>query len=789
MDREQLQRRLMVTYLEEVDEYIRALDRDVVALEAAPPGPAQHALVNVVFRAMHSLKGASRAVSVETVERACHALEHRLAPVREDGEPLTPELVELLFAAVDALRDAASRLRHGGGLAGSAVEQLVARLASADPPIASPSGDAASARPEVLGHGATAHADATPGNGASASRPDAAGSPPEARDEIATAGIAVRDAEATVRVRADKLDVVLARSAELLVARGRLEARERTLAGTAELIDRLDTDIRAVQKPLRRLLRSASRSGDAGHAPVLAGIGVGRAYSTPVRLESALSRIEDTVRTLKTQLERAAASEVQDVRVLRQAAVPLDEAVHRLRMFPFGDACEGLQRATRDVAKASDKHVELVIEGRDVELDRAILDGLRAPLLHLVRNAVHHGIEQPDERVRAGKPALARITVAAHLRNSQVDITIDDDGRGLDLDAIRDELRRRRMPEPADPQDLARTIFKPRFSTATQVTPISGRGVGLDVVASSVGALHGTVDVIWQPGRGTRMTLAVPLTLTTIRALAVIASGQTFAFPGTNVHKVLQLRRSDLLSIEGMPAMVVAGRPIAVWPLADVLGMPRATDHGARSHTPAVVVASGEKRVAFLVDELLAEQEMVVKSLGKRLAGIELVAGASILPSGKLGLILNAAAVIQRAHAPGRDRGVAPRLAEPADARRQRLLVVDDVVTTRSLIKSLLEAAGYDVNIAADGADAWRVLNERGADVVVTDIEMPRMDGFELTRQIRGSDRFRDLPVVLITGLDSQRDKERGVAAGANAYLVKSDFDQRNLIDAIGRLV
>jgi two-component system chemotaxis sensor kinase CheA len=180
---------------------------------------------------------------------------------------------------------------------------------------------------------------------------------------------------------------------------------------------------------------------------------------------------------------------------------------------------------------------------------------------------------------------------------------------------------------------------------------------------------------------------------------------------------------------------------------------------------------------------------MVVKSLGKRLAGIELVAGASILPSGKLGLILNAAAVIQRAHAPGRDRSVAPRPAEPVDARRKRLLVVDDVVTTRSLIKSLLEAAGYDVNIAADGADAWRVLHEQGADVVVTDIEMPRMDGFELTRQIRGSDRFRDLPVVLITGLDSQRDKERGVAAGANAYLVKSDFDQRNLIDAIGRLV
>ena len=758
MDRELLQRRLMVTFLEEVDELIRALDRDVLALETAPAGEPRQALINVVFRAMHSMKGAARAVGVATVEQTCHALEHQLSPVRDGAQPMSPELVELLLAAVDALRDAAARLRDGSGLAGSPIDQLAARLAG--------------------GNGAPATAAAAPS--------PASSDPPS--EPLATA--AGRDAETMVRVSADKLDIVLARSAELLVARGRIEARERELASTAELVDRLAADVRAVQKPLRRLLRSAGRGAGADNAHALPGAGVGRAYSMPVRIESALFRIQGTVRTLKTQLERATASEIQDVRVLRQAAAPLDEALHRLRMFAFGQACEGLQRATRDLAKASDKQIELVIEGGDVELDRAILDGLRAPLLHLVRNAVHHGIESRDERLRAGKPALARITVAAHLRNSQVDVTVDDDGRGLDLDAIRDELRRRRMPEPADPQDLARTIFQPGFSTASQVTSISGRGVGLDVVASSVGELHGTVDVGWQPGRGTRLTLAVPLTLTRIRALAVVAGGQTFAFPGTNVHKVLQLRRSDLLSIEGMPAMVVAGRPIAVWSLAEVLGVPHAAELASgRGHTPAVVVASGEKRAAFLVDQLLAEQEMVIKPLGRRLAGIELVAGATILPSGKLGLILNAAAVIQRAHAPDRDRSAARPDAEAADARRKRLLVVDDVVTTRSLIKSLLEAAGYDVNIAADGADAWRVLQEHGADVVVTDIEMPRMDGFELTRQIRDSERFHDLPVVLITGLDSQRDKERGVAAGANAYLVKSDFDQRNLIDAIGRLV
>jgi two-component system chemotaxis sensor kinase CheA len=774
MDREQLQRRLMATFLDEVDEQVRALDRDLLAVESAPDAAARQGLINLVFRAVHSLKGAARAVSVDPIERVCHALEHRLSAVREAAAPLTPELVEQLFAAVDALRDAAGRLRDGASLAGSPIEALQQRL---DEPSAT-AAPAEAAPPAAADHRAA-------GNGRAPHAADPPPAPPPPDEPAPPSALA---ADATVRVRADKLDVVLARSAELLVARSRLEARERELASTAELIDRLDADVRAVSKPLRRLLRSASASAALGQAPVLAGAGVGRAYSTPLRLDSALTRIQGAVRTLRGQLDRAASAEVQDARLLRQAAVPLDEAVHRLRMFPFGEACEGLRRAARDVARATGVSVELVIEGGDVELDRTILEGLRAPLLHLVRNAVHHGAEPPDERVRAGKPPQARIAIAAHLRSSQVDITVDDDGRGLDLDAIRGALRRRGLPEPSDPQDVARAIFQAGVSTAPQVTDISGRGVGLDVVAASVGALHGTVDVSWLPGRGTRMTLGVPLTLTTIRALGVIAGGQTFAFPGTNVHKVLKLRRADLLSIEGMPAMVVGGRPIAVWPLADVLGV-AAADCADRPHLPAVVVASGEKRVAFLVDQLLAEQELVVKSLGKRLTGIELVAGASILASGRLGLILNAAAVIQRALAPERERAASRVLREAPEAARKRLLVVDDVVTTRSLIKSLLEAEGYDVGVAADGAEAWRALQDQGADVVVTDIEMPRMDGFELTRQIRASERFRDLPVILVTGLDTQRDRERGVEAGANAYLVKSDFDQRNLLEAIGRLV
>jgi two-component system chemotaxis sensor kinase CheA len=755
MDKEELQRRLMVTYLDEVEEHVRAMDKSLLELEQANEGPPQQQLVQVLFRSVHSLKGASRAVSVGEVEQVCHSLENELHPVREGHTKLPPVLVERLFAAVDAIRDAGARLREGKKLSGAPIELLLSRRGGRQP---------AAARGPL---------------------------PAELESEpLAVPIVGSRASEPTVRVRADKLDVVLARMTELLVARARLEARGSELESLMGIADELDTDTRVIDKLLQRIAKPVAPGNRAVSEAPIPAAGAGRAYSPPRRAELALSRLRSNVRRLKKDLDRVLSTQRSDARLLHQTTGPLDEAVRRLRMFPFGEACEGLPRAARDVAKASGKEAELTIVGGEVELDRAILEGLRDPLLHLVRNAVHHGIEAREQRARAGKPAQGRITVAAHLRGAQVDVTVEDDGGGLDIGAIRAQLARRNLPEPADPQQLARCIFQPGFSTAPLITDISGRGVGLDVVHSRVTALHGTVDVAWRSGEGTILTLTVPLTLTTIRTVLAVAGGQTFAIPGTNVQKLLELRRTDLLSIDGAAALVVGKRHIPVLSLAEVLGLPGAKlEAAATAPARAVVVTSGDQTVALLVEELVAEQEVVVKTLGPRLVGVELISGATILPSGALGLILNAAAVVRRALAKGRSTAIAAASRDAAEPSRRRLLVVDDVVTTRSLVKSVLGAAGYDVLTAVDGADAWRVLQEQGADVVVTDIEMPRMDGFELTRRIRASERFRNLPVVLVTGLESQLDKQRGVQAGANAYLIKSTFDQRSLCEAIGRLL
>jgi two-component system chemotaxis sensor kinase CheA len=490
---------------------------------------------------------------------------------------------------------------------------------------------------------------------------------------------------------------------------------------------------------------------------------------------------------LDKDLERLTATLAGDGRLFDQTGGSLDDEVRRVRMIPFTEACQGLERMAHDLAQAGGKEVELVLEGGNVELDRSVLEGLKDPLRHLVRNAVDHGAEPAEQRRAQGKPPRARVTVAAVLRGAQVEVVVADDGRGLDLEALRRQVRKQGLPEPADDRELARLIFLPGLSTSPLITDVSGRGVGLDVVKSRVEALHGTVDLAFAPGGGTRFTLAVPLTLTTLRALMIGVAGQTFAFVGTNVQKLLRVGPGEFRSVEGREMLALGGAPLPVASLAEVLGLPGRDAPTAQAKVPVLIVAAGDRRMAFVVDELLAEQEIVVKNLGARLRRVPHVAGATILPSGRIALVLNAANLVRSALARAPGRALAAS-AGPAPAKK-RVLIVEDSVTTRTLEKTILEAAGYEVAVAADGADGWRLLQERGADLLVADIEMPRMDGFALTEAVRASKRFRDLPVVLVTARESEQDKARGIEVGANAYLVKSAFDQRNLLETIAQLL
>ncbi len=817
MDKAKLITRLMNTFLDELQGHVRALNRESLALEKNPAEAERARRLQELLRTAHSLKGAARSVDLSLIEEACHGLEDLLAGAQDNRVAFDSELFALLFATADSLEEAGMRLREQRDLADSPLGALLPRLEAAvristprplepaprpldagDPLAGRDAGEMPAPQPPALQEaGAPPPVRLTPPaerseNGGvvrpGARPPEPPEQPSGASRQQPPAALAELPRPAIagfVRVPAEKLDALLTYSGELLVARRRVESRTSELAAIREFVGRWKTERRRCDRALKTLKR-AENSGRRG-LPSKAGTGEGRLLPRPAAV--VLAQIDDNLRRLEKDLERFAKVLTGDGRQLDQVADLLDDAVRRLRMLPFAEACQGLDRVVRDLARASGKEIVLLVEGGQVELDRSILEDLRDPLYHLVRNAVDHGIETPDQRQAAGKLAQGRITLAAALRGTQVEVVVMDDGRGIDLEAVRQRVRQQRLGEPADERDLASCIFLPGFSTASLITSVSGRGVGLDVVKSQVELLHGTIDLSFTAGQGTRFALAVPLTLTTLRALLVEAGEQTFAWASTNVQRLVRIGPDDIRMVGGREMLVNGKSLLPMASLARTLGLPAATAPGAGGKRPGLIVAAAERRMAFVVDALIAEQEIVVKGLGDRIRRIRNFSGATILPSGRIALLLNAAALIRAAMSQSVSPAPAPVPAMTGSLAKRRLLVVDDSVTTRTLEKSILEAAGYEVVTAADGQAGWKLLQEQDVDLVITDIEMPRMDGFELTEAIRRSQRFPELPVILISARCSDRDKARGVEVGADAYIVKSTFDQKELLAALGQLL
>jgi two-component system chemotaxis sensor kinase CheA len=767
MDKDELLRRLLGTFLAELEEHVRTLNHDLLALEQQPDPAASTALLTTMFRAAHSLKGAARSVDAGLIEAGCHRLEAILAAVREGRLSFTAELMQLLFESVDAIQDAGTRLQDKRDLASGPLSALLPRL------------EAAINGGDVAGATSEAPAMLRP---AAPSAPKSALEPSVPEPGQSPAG---RSATSSARVPAEKLDALLAHNGELLVARRRAAAWQEQLLELRTLV----TQSRARWSDTDRSIKRLARAGDGAPPHLPRERGDGAPAALPRGVVESLDRNSLILRQLERGLDRLGAGFAEDQRALERAAVALDEEIRRVRMLPFREACEGLQRTVRDLATAQRKEVELLLPSEAVELDRSILERLRDPLLHLVRNALDHAIEPPTQRRKAGKPRRGRVTVTAALRGSQVEVSVEDDGKGLDAEAIAEQARRKNLAIPEGADELSRLIFLPGFSTSPLVTEVSGRGVGLDVVKTSVEGVHGTVSVASTPGQGTRFTLTVPLTLTTLRGLLVEAGGQVFAFAGTNVKALMRVGLNDLHRVEGREMVRHDGRLVPLMSLAELLGLPGGESVAPRGLLPVVIAAAGAQQAAFTVDALLEEQEITVKTLGPRLVRIQNVAGASMLPSGQIALILNAGDLVRHALGQSPVRNLTDTLAIPTQEARHRLLLVEDSVTTRALEKSILEAAGFEVLVAADGEDAWQMLQAQGADLVVTDIEMPRMDGFTLTEAIRASKRFRELPVILVTALESDQDKARGIEVGADAYLLKSGFNQQRLLEAIGQLL
>ncbi|HKB51972.1 MAG TPA: response regulator [Solirubrobacterales bacterium] len=448
----------------------------------------------------------------------------------------------------------------------------------------------------------------------------------------------------------------------------------------------------------------------------------------------------------------------------------LQDSVVQMRTLPLSTITSPFPRAIRDLASEQDKEAELAISGADTQLDRTILEGISETIVHLLRNAVAHGIEAPEERESAGKPPMGRIDLRAHQRGGMVAIEVADDGRGVSAALLA------RAEEAGSLVDL---LAKTGFSTVEEVTEVAGRGVGLDAVKRSVESLGGGLEVQSEPGKGTEVTLLLPLTLALMRVLLFELGGQAFALPMTSVGRVVAV--TDTTSLGNRPSIEIDGQVVRLSQLGELAGAAGKLPERA----PAIVVESLGRRLAVACDELIGEEEVVIKSLGAVLAGLPGYLGAAILGDGRIALLLDPNHLLK---APAE----AMALDQPDETSERppaQVLVVDDQFSARELQRSILEVAGYRVEVAGDGREALRRIGEiPDLDLVLTDVQMPEMDGFELLEAIRADEEHASLPVVIVTTLGDESSRKRGAEAGADAYVVKDEFDQEALLETIERL-
>lgn len=448
----------------------------------------------------------------------------------------------------------------------------------------------------------------------------------------------------------------------------------------------------------------------------------------------------------------------------------LQESVMELRTLPLTSITAPLPRSVRDLAAASGKEIDLRIVGAETELDRAVLDQLSDAVAHLLRNAVAHGIESPEERERAGKPRRGRVELRAEQRGDRVALTVSDDGRGVGTELLA------RAQEQGSLLDV---LAQAGVSTAETVTEVSGRGVGLDAVKRSVEELGGTAEMASEPGRGCAVTLTLPVSLTLVDALLVERAGSAFGLPLADVVEIVAV--TGTMSLAGRPSLDVRGEPV---PATDVVAALGGSGPDLRERTPAVVVASQHGRAALLCDRVLGDEELVVKGLGPMLSGAPGYVGSAVLGDGRVALLLDVAFLVGAA-------GSAIQSAGPGDeSTPPKVLVVDDQFTVRELQRSILDAAGYRVATAGDGREARdRLAAEGDVDLIVTDLEMPVMDGFELLAHVREDPARASLPVVIVSARATPEDERRGLEAGADAYIRKEGFDQGALLETVARLV
>jgi chemosensory pili system protein ChpA (sensor histidine kinase/response regulator) len=740
--KDDVDRDLLPVFLDEAREIIPQVSEGVRRWKAAP---ADHSPAADLQRHLHTLKGSARMTGLMRLGELAHVLEARIDAM-DEGEAPSPRQFEEVEERVDRFSLSLERLARG---------EDIREAEPIDVPVGA-----------VFEHQKDKPAAMAVIAAAAQEKAGRDAAPPELRESRA----------ALLRVNADMIDRFVNEAGELSIARSRIElemaAFRRALVELTENIGRMRTQLREIEAASEGQMQSTIKAKEE----------LGRTFD-PLELDR-FSRMQELTRFLAESLgdvitlHQGLQKNLDETELAIHAQARLNRELQQglmaVRLVPLGNLADRFYRIVRQTAKELDKKANLELKGTRTELDRSVLEKITAPFEHLLRNAIAHGLERPAERLAAGKAEIGEVAIEAAQRGNEVVLTVSDDGAGLDFARIRDKAVAAgllaadvELPEA----QLAQFIFMSGFSTATEVSQISGRGVGLDVVKNEITSLGGRVEIASSPGRGTTFTVTLPLTLAVTQAVMVRAGQTVYAVPTVMIEQVQEYKAGPYAELAARGEVEWKGNRYALRSLLPMLGEID-TPVPARQ-IPLLLLKSGVQRAAIRVDEIIGNREVVVKTIGPQLARLSGIAGATVLGNGQVVLILNPVQLVHREQAIVEAPRVAPAAPAPAKAGAPLVLVVDDSLTVRKITGRMLAREGFEVATAKDGVDALQQLQDIRPDCILLDVEMPRMDGFEFARNMRADDATRGIPIIMITSRTADKHRNHALELGVNEYMGK----------------
>ncbi len=737
----------------EVETHSSTLNDGLLRLEKKPN---EKETLDELMRAAHSIKGAARIVQLDPVVQLAHALEDCFSAAKGNRISVDSAIIDLWLQGVDAL---ARIPTEAGKSFDSWIEQRAAQLNALTQKIQ-----------DVLNQPQSDHPPPPVKSETKDQPPQVKQTvPTETKTELEPPSYEIKEKHRYVRMSAEHLDRLMGLAGESMVEVRRLKPLSQNILKMREIYSHQSNLI-------EHIVHSLDRDQVDDHV---------------------LSHFED-LRNLFVQGRSLLNEHYNEFESYSRRSASISNSLYREvianRMRPFNDGILAFPRFVRDLSRRLNKKVQLEVRGRYTEVDRDILDKIESPLNHLLRNAVDHGMETPEERVAQGKPETGRILLEARHHGGMLCIKVRDDGRGIDIERLRQRILNKGMAKPdmvekMSEAELLDFLFLPGFSTSDEVTEISGRGFGLDVVHKVVHEIGGVVHTKSKLGDGTSINLHLPLTLSVIRTLLVEIAGEPYAFPLSRIDRTMMLPREEIDLIENIQYCTLDNENIGILSAAQILELQETITY--RDSYPVVLLNDRNRRYGLSVDRFLGERELVVRPIDPRLGKVQDISSASIMTDGSPVLVIDVEDLLKsmdRVLSSGGLQKIGTKH-KFVKKRKSRVLVIDDSITVREVERKLLQNKGYDVDVAVDGVDGWNLLRNGEYDLVMTDIDMPRMNGIELVQQVKNHPQYKELPIMVVSYKEREEDRKAGLEAGADYYLTKSSFHDESLVDAVKNLI